>query len=53
VTRYRLDEEPEPEVEPDDDDEWFSELPHAGLWSRRGNEDVMRCATHDLRPDDH
>ena len=32
------------------------ELPHAGLWSRQvgeDGEDVMRCAEHDLPPDQH
>jgi hypothetical protein len=28
-------------------------FPHSGLWSRPVGEDVVRCAEHGLRPDEH
>ncbi len=28
-------------------------LPHGGLWSRPDGGEDVRCAEHDLRPDEH
>ena len=44
--------EPEPEVE---DEDVFASigLPHGGFWRRRPGEEVLVCAEHELRVDEH